>query len=128
MKEGQYLYHVQQEILGPELIIKRSVLLTWDEQHDRYEIGDSKNPKSCHETGRISDRNGSLGPLGMRCETPVEAVNLYVKTCIANNETHITLHEAEIKRLKAENKSLLKIDHTKLKTDAYDDSWEPCDY
>lgn len=121
MKAGDYLYHVETELLGKTLRIKRSVLLAWDPKADHYEIGDSKNPRSQNEMGFTSRG------LGLRAESPVKAVNLYVTTKTRHNEKRIKELEKEIAALQAENEMLLELDHAKMKIDSYPDDWEPCD-
>lgn len=120
-KEGDFVYHVEQALLGTKLRIKRQVLLTWDPQADHYEIGDSKDRRSICETGFTSRG------LGLRTATPVEAVNLYVSTMTRGNERRIKALEKEIEKLRAETARLLKLDHSKMKVEHYPDDWTPCD-
>lgn len=122
MKEGDYLYCVEQDLLGPELHIRRVVLLAYDEKVNRFELGDSKARESRFCSGHI-DRD-----LWGWHETPVEAVNHYVAQRSEHLKKSILSHEAEIKVCQANLKALKKLDHTKLKVKKYADDWTPCDF
>jgi hypothetical protein len=122
MTEGQYLYCVERDILGPELRIRRAVLLKWDPKADRFEIGDSKDPSSRFESSFVSRG------LGGWHESPIEAVNSYIAAESERLKNAILSHEAEIQLCNAKLKSLKKLDHSKLKTRKYADDWVPCDF